>query len=240
MGMFSQYTKEGHGVSKEQANAPAYIQFFRILGTRFWTLICLNLLYILFCLPIITIGPATAGMTKVLRNWSRRDAAFVWGDFWETFKTNFKQSFFVGLINTVITSILIFDLLFFIFAVKTPIFVTCFVGFTILIWLYMNYYIYTMLITFRLNLRQLYKNAFIFAWAGFIRNTGITLIIVAISYLFTLFVQNPLVWVIYFSCYFGICGYTAVFITYPLIKRYMIDNVNPETGERLETEPTDD
>lgn len=233
MGMFSQYTKEGHGVSKQQANAPAYIQYFRILGTRFWTLICLNLLYILFCLPIVTIGPATAGMTKVLRNWSRRDAAFVWGDFWETFKVNFKQSFIVGIINTLVTLLLGYDLLFF-WMNRAPILIICLVGFTVLVWIYMNFYIYTMLITFRLTLRQLYKNAFIFAWAGFIRNTGIALIIAAVSYLFTLFIQNPLVWVIYFAVYLGFCGYTIVFITYPLIKRYMIDNVDPKTGERLE------
>lgn len=239
MGMFSQYTKEGRGISKEQANAPAFIQFFRTYGTRFWSLICLNLLYLLFCLPIVTIGPATAGMTKVLRNWSRRDHAFVWGDFWETFKNNFKQAFIVGLINIFVWALLIYDLWFF-WANGAHVVYICLIALTAIIWLFMNYYIYTMLVTFRLTIRQLFKNAFIFAWVGVIRNIGITLILAAIVYLFTIFLQNPLVWIIYFCCFFATCGYVSTFITYPLIKRFMIDNVDPKTGERIEVQPDEE
>ncbi len=238
MGLFSQYTKEGHGITEAQANAPAFVQFFRIYGTRFWTLILLNLIYILFCIPIVTIGPATAGMVKVLRNWSRREHAFVWGDFWETFKLNFKTAVIVGLLSTVIWAILVFD--FFFFWANAPVIYTCIVGITALVWLFMNYYLYTMLVTFRLNLRQLFKNAFIFAWAGIIRNIGITLILAAICYLFTLLIQNPLIWVIYFCCFFATCWYVITFITYPLIKRFMIDNVDPKTGERIEQQPDEE
>ena len=230
--MFSQYTKEGHGISKEQANAPAFIQFFRILGTRFWTLILVNLLYILFCIPVVTIGPATAGMVKILRNWSRREHAFVWGDFWETFKSNFKQSFIVGIINIFAWAILLYDLWFF-WANGAPVIYICLIAFTAVIWLYMNYYLFTMLITFRLTLTQLFKNAFIFAWAGFIRNTAITAIIAAVCYLFTLFIHNPLVWIVYFCCFFAFCWYVITFITYPLIKKTMMDGFDPKTGKKL-------
>ena len=239
MGFFSQYTKEGHGITKEQANAPAFVQFFRIYTTRFWSLIWLNLIYIFFCLPIITIGPATAGFVKVLRNWSRRENAFVWGDFWESFKCNFKQAFIVGIINLFAWALLIYDLWFF-WANGAHVVYVCLIAITAVIWLFMNYYIYTMLITFRLTIPQLYKNAFIFAWAGIIRNIGITLIIAAIVFLFTLFMQNPLVWIIYGACFAGTCGYVITFITYPLIKRYMIDNVDPNTGERIEVQPEED
>lgn len=233
MGMFSQYTKEGHGISKEQANAPSFIQFFRILGTRFWSLIILNLLYILFCLPIITIGPATAGMVKVLRNWSRREHAFVWGDFWETFKNNFKQSFVVGLINLVVFPILVYDLWFF-WANGAHVFYVILIAASAVIWLFMNYYIFTMLITFRLKLTQLYKNAFIFAWAGMLRNIFISAIIASVCWLFLVFRSSPLVWLIYFCCFIGFAWYVITFITYPLIKKTMIDGFDPKTGKKIE------
>ncbi len=240
MGLFSQYTKEGHGISKEQANAPAFIQFFRIYGTRFWSLILVNLLYMAFCLPIITIGPATAGLTKILRNWSRREHAFIWGDFWETFKNNFKQAFIVGLINIFVWALLIYDFWFF-WANGAHVIYVCLIGLTAIVWLFMNYYIYTMMITFRLTILQLFKNAFIFAWAGIIRNIGITLIIGGITYVFTWFMLTPsIVWIVYFCCYFATCGYIITFITYPLIKRFMIDNVDPNTGERIEVQPEED
>ena len=88
MGLFNNYLKEGKGVSKEQ-NTPRLILFFQIYFRKFWNLISLNLLYIAFCIPIITIGPATAAMTKILRNYAREEHAFLWGDFLETFKKNF-------------------------------------------------------------------------------------------------------------------------------------------------------
>ncbi len=233
MNLFSQYTKEGHGISKEQANAPAFIQFFRILSTRFWSLILLNLLYILFCIPLLTIGPATAGMVKVLRNWSRREHAFIWGDFWETFRVNFKQSFIVGLINLISWPILIYDLWFF-WANGAHIFYIILMAITAIVWLFMNYYIFTMLVTFRLTLPQLYKNAFIFAWAGIIRNIAISAIIVVLSLLFFTFRSNPLVWIIFICCFLGLVWYVIVFITYPLIKKTMIDGFDPKTGKRIE------
>jgi len=270
MGMFSQYTKEGHGISKEQANAPAFIQFFRILGTRFWSLIFLNLIYILFLSPgLISIGgslfvyynyrniiillgmilvgvlylgiiggPATAGMVKILRNWSRREAAFIWGDFWETFKKNFKLAALVGGLNSLITSILLFNLYFYYINAntETPIPALYFwvVVLTFIVFLFMNYYMFTMLVTFKLSVKQLYKNAFIFAFAGIIRNIGITAIIAAVCCLFILFHSSPLVWVIYFCCFLGFIWYVITFITYPLIKKTMIDGIDPDTGKRIE------
>lgn len=239
MGFFSQYTKEGHGITKEQANAPAFIQFFRILSTRFWSLIILDILYLIFCIPIVTIGPATAAMVKILRNWSRREHAFLWADFWETFKLNFKQGFIVGIINLVVWALLIYDLWFF-WANGAPMIYVILIIISAVVWLFMNYYLFTMLVTFKLTLPQLYKNAFIFAWVGIIRNIGITVIIAAISWLFIIFRSNPLImWIIFPCCFIGLVWYVIVFITYPLIKRTMIDGFDPKTGKRIEQQ-TDD
>lgn len=239
MGFFSQYTKEGHGITKEQANAPAFIQFFRILATRFWSLIVLDLLYILFCIPIVTIGPATAAMVKILRNWSRREHAFLWADFWETFKSNFKQSFIVGIINLVVWALLVYDLWFF-WVNGAHMFYVILIIISAVVWLFMNYYLFTMLITFKLTLPQLYKNAFIFAWAGIIRNIAITAIIAAIAWLFIIFRSSPLMmWIIFPCCFIGLVWYVIIFITYPLVKRTMIDGFDPKTGKRIEQQMDD-
>lgn len=233
----NRYTKEGPGVTKESLNKPRILQFFDILGTRFWHLIVLNLIYIVFCIPIITIGPATAGLTKVLRNWSRHEHAFVWGDFWETFKKNFKPALLLGIANTLIGGYLIFCLLFFwqnelLFLPREL--ALAVIIFTAVIFVMMNYYSYTMLITFRLTFRQLIKNCFIFTWVGFLRNVAITAIIALVVWIFTLFMRNPFVWIIYFLLFFAFCGFIITFMVYPLIKKHMIDNVNPETGERID------
>ena len=266
MGMFSQYTKEGHGISKEQANAPAFIQYFRILGTRFWSLIWLTLIYETFLLPGIALiggslfvyyyqrsiplmlavvfagvlylggigGPATAGIVKVLRNWSRREAAFVWGDYWETFRKNFKLAAVVGIIDSLVGAILLFNLYFYYINDNIPTLYFWVVVLTFVVFLFMNYYLFTMLITFKLSIKQLYKNAFIFACVGILPNLGITAIIIAVCCLFLVFHSSPLVWLIYFCCLLGFVWYSIVFITYPLIKKTMIDGVDPKTGKRIE------
>ena len=105
--------------------------------------------------------------------------------------------------------------------------------------LFMNYYVFLMMVTFRLTFRQLLKNAFIFAWAGFFRNILITVLNGLIIGLCTIMILGAspaaflFVLFILFSL-FSTCGLIINFITYPLVKKYMIDGFDPETGERLQ------
>ena len=99
--------------------------------------------------------------------------------------------------------------------------------------LFMNYYIFTLLITFKLSFKQLIKNAFIFAWIGFWRNLLITLIIAAFTLLVAIYFL-PVGMVVTVLIYFSFCGLVINFITYPLIKKHMIDGYDPNTGEKID------
>ena len=85
------------------------VVFFDIYFRKFWNLIVLNILYVICCIPIVTIGPATAAMTKILRNYAREEHAFLWSDFWDTFKNNFWTAFVVGLIDLFAVILIYFD-----------------------------------------------------------------------------------------------------------------------------------
>ncbi len=241
MGLFNNYMKEGKGVNKDE-HTPRPILFFQIYFRKFWNLIVLNLIYVLFCIPIVTIGPATAGMTKILRNYAREEHAFVWGDFIETFKKNFKQSFLYSLVDFLVTAFLLLDLLSIQNLPNRIIMVlslaAILLSFTI--WTFMRYYIYPMMITFRLTFRQLLKNAFIFCWAGFIRNLFLTVFLALtaflVAYLVYAFQNIMLLLLIIVTLWFSFTGLLANFMVYPLIKKHMIDGFDPETGERLEEE----
>ena len=52
-------------------------------------LIWLNLIWIAFCIPVVTIGPATTSLYMVARKMARGD----WPKVWRTFITEFKQCF---------------------------------------------------------------------------------------------------------------------------------------------------
>ena len=60
-------------------------------------LIALNLIWLICCIPIITIGPATTSMYCVARKMAEGEWPAVLKSFFKAFKDNFKQSLLVFL-----------------------------------------------------------------------------------------------------------------------------------------------
>lgn len=56
MGLFNSYMKPGKGVSKEDLDKHGLSLYLDILGRRFWSLMSLNLLYVVLSIPAIVIG----------------------------------------------------------------------------------------------------------------------------------------------------------------------------------------
>lgn len=122
------------------------------------------LMTIFICLPLITVGPAQAGMTYILRNYSREEHAFIWWDFKENARKNFKQGMIVGLINTVVTVLVLFDIYFYISYRTENLIITAasvLIIVAFLVFMMMSMYIYPMMVTFNLSIKQLYKMHFV-------------------------------------------------------------------------------
>lgn len=236
MGLFNDYMREGKGVQKDQYT-PSFILFFQIYFRKFWNLILINLLYIVSCIPIITIGPATAGITKLLRNYAREEHAFIWGDFIETAKNNFKQAFLYATLDLVVTIFLIFDFLAIANIANRVMSILCMAAIflALTVWSFMRFYVYNMMVTFRLTFKQLIKNAFIFCWVGFFRNLFAAIILLAV-FIGVSMLNFPYQLLIYGTLFFSFCGFLVNFMVQPLIKKHMIDGFDPETGERIEEE----
>ena len=58
----------------------------------------LNLLWILFSLPIVTIGASTTALYSVLIKMRNGKEGKLWEDFWNAFRTNFRQATLIWLI----------------------------------------------------------------------------------------------------------------------------------------------
>lgn len=71
--------------------------------------VLINLLWLLACLPLITIYPATAAMFGVVRDWVRKKEDSLLRTFLSRFKENFKQSFVIGIVWTFFGVTLLFD-----------------------------------------------------------------------------------------------------------------------------------
>ncbi|NWQ40726.1 YesL family protein [Bacillus sp. EB106-08-02-XG196] len=72
----------------------------------------LNILFILSCIPIITIFPAIAALFGVVRKWRITKEAEVFTQYKEMFVENWKQSYLVGILYTIIGLLLMVDILF--------------------------------------------------------------------------------------------------------------------------------
>ena len=71
----------------------------------------LNLMWLVACLPVVTIFPSTAAMFGVVRDWVREKEGGLAHNFVSRFKENFGQSLLVGTIWTVFGVVLFLDFL---------------------------------------------------------------------------------------------------------------------------------
>ena len=92
------FQKEGKGISKDTPEKTGFALFLETLIRELGSLIKLNFLFLLFSIPIITIPASFAALTNVSMKIARQQHVFVFSDFKESFKKNWKQSSLLGII----------------------------------------------------------------------------------------------------------------------------------------------
>lgn len=178
----------------------------------------------------ITWGWQNVGATYVLRGLVRGDAVFVFSDFFYAIKRNFKQAFFMGLIDFIICAVLAVDFIF--FYQQTGGFGLDFMYFMIfaliIIYFIMRFYLYHLLVTFDLKNFKILKNALIFSVLGIKRNIlaflGIALLVVIHGALIMVLVPlgDSLSIVIPMIYLLAATAFMAAYAAYPVIDKYMI------------------
>ncbi len=72
----------------------------------------LSIIYVIFCLPVVTFGAATTSLYYVSAKVLRHDRSYVWTEFWRSFKQNFVQSTIMWIITAVVYALLYFNISF--------------------------------------------------------------------------------------------------------------------------------
>ncbi len=132
--------------------------------------------------PVITVGPVQAGLTYILKSYSYEIPNFFWYDFKAKAKENFKQSLIVSLINFAAIAFLLVDLYLYKQIASTlsgaimPIaYGVIFI--LLIIVLMMAMYIYPMMVSYELSIKNIYKNAFLLSIGRFLPNLIILIIL---------------------------------------------------------------
>ena len=113
-------------------------------------------------------GPATAGTTYVIRNWARDEHAWIWSDFKDAWKQNWKESLLIMLINGLAMIVFYVNLIFYtVQAQQSLLFVVLryLIIMMGIIYALMNMFIFPMLVKYKLKLKDIFKNSIIFTIA---------------------------------------------------------------------------
>ena len=185
-GLFN-YEKEGPGVSKNAPKKKTFIVFFETFFRNFWKFMNINLVYSLISFPLVTCGLANVGLTNVARNIARDKHSFGLSDFFDTIKKNWKQGLVAGIINVIVFALLAMSFMFY-NLIKNSTMAAIGLGLSFMlffIFAVMNFYIWTLMITFKFKLSQIYKNSFQFVFLNLKNNLicGISLLLVYALYI---------------------------------------------------------
>lgn len=233
-GLFN-YEKEGPGIEKNAPKKKTFLVFFETFFRNFWKFISINIVYNLISIPVITNGFACVGITNVTRNIARDKHSFGLSDFFETIKKNWKQALGAGIINTLVVFVLVFDIWFFYNQNSESMLFTVLLGITFglcLLFAMMNFYIWTLMITFDFSLKQIYLNSFKFVVINLKNNFFCMLSLIAVYALYVgvavLFFKD-LLYVLMIEALVYILTYPAFkflliqFFVFPSIKKHIID-----------------
>lgn len=72
-------------------------------------LLCLSVLWIVFSLPVFTIGASSAALYAAVYHCLRRNEAGIWKHFWNAFRENFRRSTLAWLIELAVLALISLD-----------------------------------------------------------------------------------------------------------------------------------
>ena len=241
MGLFYNNNVSGTGVSKNGPKKKPFFRYWELFTNKFWTFFKINLVYFLFCIPIVTFGPATAAMTALMRNIYLERPQFIFHDFWQQFKKNFKQSFIIGMLDIFTIGMAILTFRYFSLGSDVDMGVKVFSALAIaaqVLFLMMNFYIYPQIVSLSLGMGGIIKNSvilvFVNLWGELITLAMFalygTLVLFFNIFVLTLAPLVPFAWL----------SFTSVFCCYPAIQKFIINPYYEQRGERNPELPEED
>ena len=193
-----------------------------VLSVTDWVLLALS------ALAIFTFGPVNVGCTYILRNIFRGEGIFLWHDFFYAIRRNLRQGILCGILDAVITLLLLYDIFFFNlnYGGHTVLNMMFFAAlFMAILYLIMRPYIYLMLVTFDLSILKMFKNALLFTVLGVKRNimSLFGILLLGVLEFALLMLYFPLGVILPFVGLFSIGYMMQIYGAFPKIKEIMID-----------------
>lgn len=191
--------------------------FFSVIG-KVWDLVLLSIIWLICCIPFVTIGPATAAMYYAVVKVIRRERGYVTREFFHSFKDNLKVGLISNLLFGIAAYILYVDFMYTKSLQTTgkiygDLMFAVFVAITI-ISVFVLVFSYPILSRFTLNVRGLFKTSFIIAMKHF--PTTLTLVFVVGIFAIGCYLIYPLIFIAP-----ALCCLVCSFLIERIFKKYM-------------------
>lgn len=197
-----------------------FVWFFQIFLRKFWKLIQLNFIYILFCIPVITIGPATCALIKITKCFIIEQPVYIFSDFFSEFKKSFKGTFLIGIFNVLFVISVGLGVFYYLTVVKFPWYIAAVFAMCALIITFMLFYIYVMSSCVELSAGELIFNALILAFAELPINLLTLFLYLLVVVPVILFFPYSIIFLLLFTCSF--VAFIVTFNIYPIIRKRII------------------
>lgn len=206
-----------------QMDGPIW-RFLNLLGD----MVILHILWLICCIPLVTIGPATAAANYVTLKIVRDEGRGVWHMFFKSFRKNFRQGCLLGLVFFPAGLVLLLDFYLCLYRLETggmfQFVMLAALGFLTILYLLEMMYLWAVLAWFENTEKQTVISAFFFAMSNF----GDTSVMLAMDLLLGVaavvcFAFFPQVAVLFF-----IFGFPMVFVVNSVKIRKIFDQYRLE------------
>ena len=175
----------------------------------------LNLLWVLFSLPIVTIGASTTALYSVFIKMRNNKEGKIFRDFWDAFRSNFRQATVIWLILAAAAVVFTTDIVYFVKmgGLAGTVFAMVFLGLDVVL-LTVSLYVFPMQAVFDNPIPTTLKSA---AYLS-ARHLGWTVVLLALAILTVLAVI--LYWPVTAWFVFGLCAFLSAWIFNRIFRRY--------------------
>lgn len=209
-----------------------------IFLSRVADLVILNILWLVCCIPVVTIGASTTAMYHVIRHWQKDSVSSIMRDFFQSFKEDFKQATPVYLILLIPTAAVVMNAML-IFnpensaAVPSYLLVIWFISALIL--LFISSFVYPVMAFFADSIFKTLRNAMVLALANLPRTILISVLnLLPVILLFvnlSFFLQSSIFWLLIGG---ALVAYLNMSILKPVFKKLVpseFEDTVPDTQE---------
>jgi len=183
-----------------------------------WLDVAMRMMFAFFIVTFWGSGPASAGMGKVLRNYSKESHSWIWSDFWQEFKSNFKQGMIVLIVDMVVIflatqAFMVYGGMYSLNGNSMMILIQLVLCLALVIYTFMHGYIYQLMITYEGGMKSIYRNSFLFTLVKFPQNLALTVVSMAIFFFMYISLESlgaaMSALLLTALCTFIICFYTS-------------------------------